>query len=38
MLFRSFAAEMLAVPVEDEAVLADLDTPEDYERLRRVLG
>jgi molybdenum cofactor cytidylyltransferase len=35
---RRFAAETLAVPVEDEAVLADLDTPEDYERLRRAMG
>jgi molybdenum cofactor cytidylyltransferase len=34
---RRCAAETLAVPVEDAGVLADLDTPEDYERLRRAL-
>jgi molybdenum cofactor cytidylyltransferase len=31
---RSRAAEMLEVPVTDAGVLADLDTPEDYQRLR----
>jgi molybdenum cofactor cytidylyltransferase len=35
----SRAAEMLEVPVTDAGVLADLDTPDDYERLRqRVSG
>jgi molybdenum cofactor cytidylyltransferase len=33
-LLRAHAAETLEVPVTSEAVLWDLDTPEDYERLR----
>ncbi|HWG43034.1 MAG TPA: nucleotidyltransferase family protein [Gemmataceae bacterium] len=32
---RQRAADTLEVPVEMEAILWDLDTPEDYERLRR---
>jgi CTP:molybdopterin cytidylyltransferase MocA len=32
---RQHAAETLAVPVTSAGVLCDLDTPEDYERLRR---
>jgi molybdenum cofactor cytidylyltransferase len=36
---RERAAERLEVPVTDAGVLADLDTPEDYERLcERVSG
>jgi len=36
---REKAAETLEVPVADAGVLTDLDTPEDYERLReRVPG
>ncbi|MGH7223036.1 MAG: nucleotidyltransferase family protein [Gemmataceae bacterium] len=31
---RKHSAEVLEVPVASEAVLWDLDTPEDYERLR----
>jgi molybdenum cofactor cytidylyltransferase len=34
--FREHAHETLEVPVETAAVLEDLDTPEDYERLRRI--
>jgi molybdenum cofactor cytidylyltransferase len=33
--FRAHAAETLELPVTSEGVLFDLDTPEDYERLRR---
>jgi molybdenum cofactor cytidylyltransferase len=33
---RRFAAETRMVPVDDEGVLADLDTPADYERLRKL--
>jgi CTP:molybdopterin cytidylyltransferase MocA len=32
---RSHAGEMLEVPVANDGVLCDLDSPEDYERLRR---
>lgn len=32
---RQHAAETLEVPVDSASVLCDLDTPEDYERLRR---
>jgi molybdenum cofactor cytidylyltransferase len=32
---RQHVAETMEVPVDTEAVLWDLDTPEDYERLRR---
>jgi molybdenum cofactor cytidylyltransferase len=32
---RGHLAETMEVPVDTEAVLWDLDTPEDYERLRR---
>jgi molybdenum cofactor cytidylyltransferase len=32
---RPFASETLEVPVDSADVLADLDTPEDYEKLRR---
>jgi molybdenum cofactor cytidylyltransferase len=32
---RQLGAEVLAVPFDSGAVLCDLDTPEDYERLRR---
>jgi len=32
---RQHAAETLEVPVDSPDVLCDLDTPEDYERLRR---
>jgi molybdenum cofactor cytidylyltransferase len=31
---RQHSADVLEVPVENETVLWDLDTPEDYERLR----
>lgn len=31
---RSHRAETLEVPVSDPGILADLDTPDDYERLR----
>lgn len=30
---RSHAAEMIEVPVDDEGAFADIDTPEEYERL-----
>ena len=33
--FRQQQAETLEVPVESADVLCDLDTPEEYERLRR---
>jgi CTP:molybdopterin cytidylyltransferase MocA len=32
---RRYAAETIEVPVPSAGVLTDLDTPEDYERLRR---
>jgi molybdenum cofactor cytidylyltransferase len=32
--FREYAAETQEVPVASAAILEDLDTPEDYERLR----
>ncbi len=32
---RAHEADMLEVPVATESILCDLDTPEDYERLRR---
>jgi molybdenum cofactor cytidylyltransferase len=32
---RQHAADTMEVPVDTEAVLWDLDTPEDYERLRQ---
>jgi len=32
---RQHMAETLEVPVSDPDVLGDLDTPEDYERLRQ---
>ena len=31
---RTHAAETLELPVDDPGILANLDTPEDYERLR----
>lgn len=34
MYIRKHSAEVLEVPVASESVLWDLDTPEDYERLR----
>jgi molybdenum cofactor cytidylyltransferase len=34
--FREHARETLEVPVESAAILEDLDTPEDYERLRKL--
>jgi molybdenum cofactor cytidylyltransferase len=34
--FREQAQQTLEVPVENAAILEDLDTPEDYERLRRM--
>lgn len=33
-LIRRHAADVVHVPVENEGVLLDLDTPEDYERLK----
>jgi molybdenum cofactor cytidylyltransferase len=33
---RAHMAQTREVPVETEAILWDLDTPEDYERLRRI--
>jgi molybdenum cofactor cytidylyltransferase len=35
--FREKAAETLEVPVETNAILLDLDTPEDYEKLQRLV-
>ena len=35
---RRHAADTLVVPVESASVLFDLDTPEDYERLPRLLA
>jgi molybdenum cofactor cytidylyltransferase len=35
---RARAAQVLEVPVSDPDILCDLDTPEDYERLRQRLG
>jgi molybdenum cofactor cytidylyltransferase len=32
---RAYAAEVLDVPVSDEGCLVDVDTPADYERIRR---
>jgi molybdenum cofactor cytidylyltransferase len=34
--FREHAHEALEVPAESAAILEDLDTPEDYERLRKI--
>jgi molybdenum cofactor cytidylyltransferase len=33
-LVRQHSGDVVEVPVEDEGVLLDLDTPEDYERLK----
>ena len=33
---RAHEDDVLEIPVTDDAVLADIDTPEDYERLRRL--
>jgi molybdenum cofactor cytidylyltransferase len=35
LYFRQQAAETLEIPVASPDILCDLDTPEDYERLRR---
>jgi molybdenum cofactor cytidylyltransferase len=35
---RAHAAQTLEVAVSDPDILCDLDTPEDYERLRRRMG
>jgi CTP:molybdopterin cytidylyltransferase MocA len=35
---RAHADQVLEVPVSDPDILCDLDTPEDYERLRQRLG
>jgi molybdenum cofactor cytidylyltransferase len=35
---RAHADQTLEVPVNDPDILCDLDTPEDYERLRQRLG
>ncbi len=35
---RQQTSETLELPVDTDAVLCDLDTPEDYERLRRKWG
>ncbi len=35
---RAHADQALEVPVSDPDILCDLDTPEDYERLRQRLG
>ena len=32
--WKSCGADMIRVPVEDEGVMTDLDTPEDYEKLK----
>ena len=32
-LWKSCGADILRLPVEDESVVTDLDTPEDYEKL-----
>ena len=32
-LWKSCGADILRIPVEDEGVVTDLDTPEDYEKL-----
>lgn len=37
-VFRRHAAKTRAIPVEDAGVLLDIDTPEDYSRLREVRG
>lgn len=38
-LVQNHAADLLEVPVDDDSVLIDLDTPADYERVRqRVSG
>jgi molybdenum cofactor cytidylyltransferase len=36
--FREHATDVREVPVSSAGVLCDLDTPEDYERLRRTWG
>jgi CTP:molybdopterin cytidylyltransferase MocA len=33
--FRQFAPITLEMPLDDAGVLTDLDTPEDYERIRQ---
>jgi CTP:molybdopterin cytidylyltransferase MocA len=35
-IVRRHAADVVELPVEDEGVLLDLDTPEDYERLKSI--
>ena len=35
-IVRQHAADVLEVPIENEGVLLDLDTPEDYERLKSI--
>src|SRR5216117_3530718 len=37
-VLHAHAAEIVAVPVDDPAVIDDLNTPEDYERLVRELN
>lgn len=34
-VLHAHAADIVAVPVDDPAVIDDLNTPEDYERLVR---
>ena len=35
---HSIGADAVLVPVDDPGILIDADTPEDYEKLRRLLG
>lgn len=35
-IVRQHAADVLEVPIENEGILLDLDTPEDYERLKSI--
>jgi CTP:molybdopterin cytidylyltransferase MocA len=35
-IVRQHAADVVHVPVENEGVVLDLDTPEDYERVKGI--
>jgi CTP:molybdopterin cytidylyltransferase MocA len=35
-IVRQHAADVVHVPVENEGVVLDLDTPEDYERVKAI--
>jgi CTP:molybdopterin cytidylyltransferase MocA len=37
-IFAAHRSEIVDVPVVDPGAFEDLDTPEDYERLRRAIG